>query len=237
MERSSSGPSERFAVLIPAFDAGGTVEGVVRGALRHAADILVVDDGSRDGSGEAALKGGARVVRHAENRGKGAALATGFARLLGEGAEAIVTLDADGQHDPDGIPDFIEAWRATGADLIVGSRRDAFAAMSGPRRFGNRFSTAAVRLFRGPTLPDTQCGFRLYTRRLLHAAPFRRRAYDAEVEILMRAGIGGFRVASIPIRSPEADGRSTSHYRSWLDTYRICRTVVFYSLVESRMGR
>jgi glycosyltransferase involved in cell wall biosynthesis len=194
-----------------------------------------VDDGSADGTAAQAAAAGARVLRHGRNLGKGAALATGFAHFLARGAGAVVTLDADGQHDPADLPGFVEAWRRTKADLLVGARVEGFGAMSGARRFGNRFSSAAVRLFRGPALPDTQCGFRLHSRRLLEAVRFRRRAYDAEIEILMRAGIGGFRVEALPIRVPAADGRATSHYRPWLDTYRMCRTVVFYSLVESRL--
>jgi hypothetical protein len=102
--------------------------------------------------------------------------------------------------------------------------------MSPLRRFGNRFSSAALRLFGGPDLPDTQCGLRLYSRRFLERVVFRRRAYDAEAELLMLAARHGMKVVSVPIRAPEPDGRDTSHYRPWLDTYRMCRTVVLCSL-------
>ncbi|HXI03901.1 MAG TPA: glycosyltransferase family 2 protein, partial [Candidatus Saccharimonadales bacterium] len=187
-----------------------------------------------DATGEEAAAAGARVIRHRSNMGKGAALATGFSDLLSRGAGAIVTLDADGQHDPAEIPRFLEAWRRGGADLIVGARAGALDGMSPLRRFGNRFSTRAVRFFGGPDLPDTQCGFRLYTRRFLEAVEFRRRAYDAEAEILMLARAGGFRVASVSVRCPDPDGRGTSHYRPWLDTYRMCRTVVLCSLFGGR---
>jgi glycosyltransferase involved in cell wall biosynthesis len=223
-----------IAALIPAYRAEATLGPVARQALPHVDLLLVVDDGSPDGSGAAALASGAQVVRHAANLGKGAALATGFAWLLKRGATSIVTLDADGQHDPGEIPLFVAAERETGADLVVGARLDAFAGMSGARRFGNRFSSAAVRLFRGPSLPDTQCGYRLYGRAFLEAAPIRGRSYDAEAELLMRAGIGGFRVVSIPIHVLAADGRATSHYRPWLDTLRICRAVVMSNLVETK---
>jgi len=224
------------SVLIPAFDAAKTVEGIVRGALAHCRDVIVVDDGSTDDSGDRAAAAGARVLRHPGNRGKGAALLTGFTDLLSRGADSIVTLDADGQHDPADIPRFIDAWRVTKASIVIGARLEAFAAMSGPRRFGNRFSCAAVRFFRGPSLPDTQCGFRLYDAEFLKSTPFHRRAYDAEVELLMRAGMAGRRIEPLPIRVLADDGRPTSHYRPWLDTYRMCRTVVFYSLIESRLA-
>jgi glycosyltransferase involved in cell wall biosynthesis len=223
-----------IAALIPAYRAEATLGPVARQALRHVDLLLVVDDGSPDGSGATALASGAQVVRHARNLGKGAALATGFTWLLKRGATSIVTLDADGQHDPEEIPLFVAAERETGADLVVGARIGAFAGMSGARRFGNRFSSAAVRLFRGPSLPDTQCGYRLYGRAFLEAAPIRGRSYDAEAELLMRAGIGGFRVVSIPIHVLAADGRATSHYRPWLDTLRICRAVIMSNLVETK---
>ena len=230
-------PSEPIGILIPAFGAARTIEAIVKGALAHGHDLLVVDDGSLDGSGEAAAAAGARVIRHGTNRGKGAALATGFASHLARGAAAVITLDADGQHDPGEIPRFVDRFRQDRPDLIIGARLEAFAVMSGGRRFGNRFSTAAVRFFRGPRLPDTQCGFRLYSRAFLEKTRFRRRRYDAEIELLMRAASGGHRVASLPIRTPSPDGRETSHYRPWLDTYKMCWAVVHYSLVESRSRR
>jgi glycosyltransferase involved in cell wall biosynthesis len=224
-------------VLIPAYRAGSTVGEVARAALDHARLVVVVDDGSSDNTFERAREAGALTLRHPRNLGKGAALATGFAELLRLGTEAVVTLDADGQHDPREIPMFAAAWRETAADVIVGARIEGFGSMSGGRRFGNRFSSAAVRFFRGPALPDTQCGYRLYSERFLRSIRFRRRAYDAEVELLMRAAAGGYRVMPLPIRVLAPDGRPTSHYRPWLDTYRMCRTVVFCGLVESRPAR
>jgi len=226
--------SDRIGILIPAYNAVETIGDVVRAALAHGHEVTVVDDGSQDGSGEAAGAAGARVLRHEANRGKGAALVTGFTAYLERGAAAVVTMDADGQHDPAEIPRFVERYRKDAPDVIVGARLGAFESMSGGRRFGNRFSTAAVKFFRGPELPDTQCGFRLYSRAFLEATTFRRRRYDAEIELLMRAAAGGFRVASLPIHTPSPDGRATTHYRNWLDTYRMCWAVVHFSLIESR---
>ncbi|HET9480994.1 MAG TPA: glycosyltransferase family 2 protein, partial [Candidatus Polarisedimenticolia bacterium] len=100
-----------IGVLIPAYNAEPTVGRAASGAIRHADRVLVVDDGSRDRTSAIAAGAGAEVIRHAVNRGKGAALATGFARLLGEGAEAVVTIDADLQHEPDDIPSLLETYR------------------------------------------------------------------------------------------------------------------------------
>jgi glycosyltransferase involved in cell wall biosynthesis len=230
-------PSDRAALLIPAFDAAGSVGDVVRAAAATGLEVLVVDDGSGDGTGDAAREAGARVIRHEINRGKGAALATGLSALASEGAGAVVTIDADGQHDPSEARGFVARWRAEDVDLIVGARLDGFERMCASRRFGNRFSTRAVRLFGGPDLPDTQCGYRLYSRRFIESVRFRRTAYDAEAEILMLAARHGFKVVSHPVASLEADGRSTSHYQPWLDTCRMCRTVVLCSMVTALTPR
>ncbi len=218
------------AALIPAYQAEPTV-GRVAGRARALVDrVLVVDDGSRDGTGAAAARQGAEVIRHAANRGKGAALRSGFARLLDLGAGAVVTLDADGQHDPEDIPSLVAAHQRRGADLVIGTREGAFGAMTRGRRFGNRFSCSALRFFAGLELPDSQSGFRLYAAAFLRGLPLRRDAYDAEVELLLHAARGRARIACVAVRTPAADGAPTSHFRPWLDTYRICRTVVHFSV-------
>lgn len=222
-----------IAALIPAYDAQATVGQVARGARRHLERVLVVDDGSADATAQVARETGAEIVRHPANRGKGAALRTGFTRLIAAGAEAVITMDADGQHDPDDIPRFVEAFRARGADLIVGSREAGFASMTRGRRFGNRFSCGALRFFTGLTVPDSQSGYRLYAAGFLESITLRRDAYDLEMEALLHVARGRKRLETIPVTVPAADGTPTSHFRPWLDTYRICRTVVVF--VGSRL--
>jgi glycosyltransferase involved in cell wall biosynthesis len=221
-----------IGLLIPAYNAGRTVGEAVRHAAAHVPCVLVVDDGSADDTSRRAAESGARVVAHGRNRGKGAALRTGFETLLAAGAEAVITMDADLQHDPADIPRFIERWRATGADLVLGSREAHFASMSRGRQVGNRFSCRALRFFSGLDLPDSQSGFRLYGSHFLRGLTLKRDAYDAEVEALLRAVRARRRIETIPIHMVEPDGAATSFYRPWLDTYRICRTVVFFSICE-----
>jgi len=221
-----------IAALIPAFNAGDTIGEVVIGARRHADRVMVVDDGSTDGTGSRAAAAGAELVSHQGNRGKGAALKTGFGLLVAAGAEAVITLDADLQHDPDDIPLFREAFEQRHADLIIGSRQAGFDGMSRGRRFGNRFSCGALEFFTGLELPDSQSGFRLYAADFLRNLELRRHAYDAEMEVLLRAARGRRRIENIPISSHAVDGQPTSYFRPWLDTYRICRTVVFFSVCE-----
>jgi len=224
--------SPSLGALIPAFQAERTVGPVVSGALDQLPLVLVVDDGSDDRTGVAAESAGARVVRHPANRGKGAALITGFEWMLRHGVDAVVTLDADGQHDTADIGEFLSVWDREEPDLIVGSRRQEFERMSRGRRIGNRFSCNALRFFTGLELEDSQSGFRLYAAGFLKELRLRRRSYDAEMEVLLRAVRERRRIRTIPIRAHAADGNGTSHFRPWLDTYRICRTVVAFSVCE-----
>ena len=136
--------SERVLVVIPALNANPTIGRIVTESLAAAREVLVVDDGSSDGTGAAAKAAGAMVIRHEINRGKGAALSTAFAWALERGYGAVVTLDADGQHVPAEIPRFIDCRRETGADLIIGSRRHLFAGMVRRRRMANLFSAKAI---------------------------------------------------------------------------------------------
>jgi len=216
-----------LVAVIPALNASSTIAAVVEGALRHVRRVLVVDDGSSDDTGERARRAGAEVIRHPDNRGKGAALATAFEDVLAGGPfEAVVTLDADGQHDPEDIPAFLDLFRKERPALIVGSRERDFAGMWGPRRAMNRFSSASLRVFAGVDLPDSQSGFRLYDAALLRRLRLLGRRYEAEMEALMRAAEWGLKVASVPIRLRVVDGRATSHYRPVRDTFRIVGTVL-----------
>jgi glycosyltransferase involved in cell wall biosynthesis len=219
-----------IGVVIPAFNAERTVMGAAAGALRHVACVLVVDDGSADGTAAQAARSGASVVRHESNRGKGAALATGFAWMLERGAAAVITMDADMQHEPDDLPRFVAAFEARGADLIIGSRQAEFLAMTPGRRFGNRFSSGALEFFSGLEVPDSQSGYRLYGAAFLGQLRLRRHAYDAEIEVLLEAARRRRRIEILPITVREADGTSTSHFRPWLDTCRIIRAVLWYSI-------
>ena len=216
-------------VVIPALNAEATIGPVVAAARRHVPRTIVVDDGSVDGTGEAARRAGAEVIRHVSNLGKGAALTTAFEALRAErddALQAVITLDADGQHDPDDIPAFVELHRRERPAIIVGSRQRHFAEMWGPRRAMNRFSSAALRFFTGAHLPDTQSGFRLYDAGFLEALRLSGRRYEAEMEALMQATARSLPIASVPIHLRVVDGRATSHYRPLSDTFRIIGTVL-----------
>jgi glycosyltransferase involved in cell wall biosynthesis len=216
----------KIAAAIPAYDAADSVGEVVRRTALVLGEVLVIDDGSADATAATARAAGARVVAHPENRGKGQALATAFADLFGRGFDAVVTLDADGQHLPEEIPKLLAAAEeVAGADLVIGSRDHLFAGMGRVRRTSNRWSSRLISAAAGLGLADVQSGFRLYTRRLIAATGFPEPRFEAESAVVVRAARRGFRVVAVPIRLGFADGRCTSHYRPLIDSLRIARAV------------
>jgi glycosyltransferase involved in cell wall biosynthesis len=219
--------TRRYAAAIPAFEAAKTIGDVVHGTRRLCGEVLVVDDGSSDATSARAEAAGARVVRHAHNLGKGRALRTAFVDLFDRGFDAVVTLDADGQHLPEEIPRLLEAAEAEGgADLVIGSRAHLFEAMHPVRRTSNRSSSRAISWFAGQRLEDVQSGFRYYTRRVIDRAGFPEPRFEAESAIVVRAVRLGLEVRCVRIALGEPDGRATSHYRPLVDSLRIARAVV-----------
>ena len=208
----------RFAVAIPAYEAEPTIQRVVRRTLALHPDILVVDDGSEDRTGEAARACGVRVLAHGVNQGKGRALRTAFDELFGAGYDAVVTIDVE-------ILKLLGPWR-DGADLVLGTRSHLFAAMSSVRRASNGTSSWLISHVAGAAVPDCQTGFRLYTRRLIEATGFPEPRFEAESAVIVRAARSGFRLAGVPVRLDQADGRATSHYRPVVDSLRIAGAVV-----------
>ena len=216
----------KIAVLIPALNAERTIAKVVVEARRQCEPVTVIDDGSRDATGEVARAAGAAVLRHEVNRGKGGALKTGFAWALENGFDAVVTLDADGQHLPAEIPKFIAEFSKSGADLIIGGRSHLFQQMLPRRRVANRFSAWCIAKCSGARVTDSQSGFRLYSARLLRGIKLRTDGFDMESEVIVRAGRRGFGIVTIPIDLGFVDGIATSHYKPLKDTLRIAWTVI-----------
>ena len=214
----------RIAVAIPAYDAVHTVGAVVTRALALVPDVLVIDDGSTDGTADAARAAGAEVHRVPENRGKGNALREAFAILFARGFAAVITVDADGQHVPEEIPRLLAA--APDADLVLGTRDHLFAEMSPTRRTANRLSSQAISLAAGRRISDVQTGFRLYTKALIDRTGFPEARFEAESAVVVRAVRCGLRVTTTPVRLAKADGRASSHYRPLVDSLRIAGAVV-----------
>ncbi len=216
----------KIAAIIPALNAQRTIAAVVVESRRHVEPVLVIDDGSSDATGEVAQAVGATVIRHEVNRGKGAALKTGFAWALERGFDAVITLDADGQHLASEIPAFIEAHRETRADLIIGGRAHLFEQMLPRRRMANRFSALCISIASGARITDSQSGFRLYSAQLLRSVKLRTDGFDMESEVIVRAGRRGMGIVTIPIELGFVNGIATSHYKPLKDTLRIAGTVI-----------
>jgi glycosyltransferase involved in cell wall biosynthesis len=205
---------------------------VVEGARAHV-PVLVVDDGSSDDTAARAEAAGARVLRQSPNRGKGAALRAGFAAALADGADAVITLDGDGQHDPAEIPAFAAALdRRTAAglptELIVGKRD--FSHMPPTRRLANYLGTAALSGALGQWIDDNQSGYRLVGRRLMRATlDSTEHGFGFEVEMIAICLREGWPIDWVPIRTIYGDERShikpMRHLREFIEVTGRARAI------------
>lgn len=216
---------ERYLVLIPAYNAERSVGGVVAEAKKVMDDVVVIDDGSRDRTGDVARDAGAHVLVHPHNRGKGAALKTGFKYACDNGYDGVITIDADGQHLPHEIPKFIDCREETGADLIIGGRAHLFGQMLARRRFANQLSAMCIAKASKTGITDSQSGYRFYSANLLRNVKLHTDGFDMESEVIVRAGCGGFKVVTTPIDLGFVNGVSTSHFKPLADTLKIAWTV------------
>jgi glycosyltransferase involved in cell wall biosynthesis len=224
-ERRGEAP---IVALIPALDEGPRIAGVVLAAAAHL-PVVVVDDGSTDDTAARAEAAGATVVRQRPNQGKGAALRAGFRHAIASGCEAVVTLDADGQHDPAEIPRFLEAHARTGADLVIG-RRD-FRRMPPVRRLANDLGGVAFSWAVGRPIPDNQSGYRLIGRRLMDdLLASRETGFEFEVEMITTCIRAGGRLEWVPIRTIYAGEpshvRPLAHLRHFVRIVRVARRTV-----------
>ncbi|MGH7520357.1 MAG: glycosyltransferase family 2 protein [Gemmatimonadales bacterium] len=211
----------QVAVVIPAFQAAKTIGDVVAGtqAAVPGAQIIVVDDGSDDGTGQEGRGRGATVLTHPRNRGKGVALRIGIARACADGAAVIVTLDADGQHPPAEIPRLLGPITDGRADLVLGAR-DRTGTMPVGRRFTNWLSASLASRIGGQPVSDAQTGFRAFTRAVAEQVQPIGDRYEYEASFLLDALRAGYRIASVEV--PTIYG-SPSHFRYLGDTWRMAR--------------
>lgn len=210
--------------VIPAYNPGEAIARVLHDVGRYISNdhILVVDDGSTDGLAQRLKQARVRVIRHPHNRGKGAALRTAFEYIKNQtSARAAVALDADGQHNPNEIPRFLQAFRERQADLIIGCRAFDPRIMPLPRIASNRITSALLSLKLGQNIKDSQCGFRLYSRRVIDVIKLDTAGYETESEILIKACRGGLRLEFVPVSTVYAGEKS--HIRGLRDISRFVK--------------
>jgi len=201
MDGQSPNRNQPILALIPAYNEAVHIGAVVQSALSHL-PVLVVDDGSKDDSAARAQAAGARVLRQTPNQGKGAALLAGFQLALDEGYLAVLTLDADGQHDPAEIPTFLQAFHKRKPDLCIGQRD--FKKMPLLRRLSNTLGTWIFSAAIGHPIADNQSGYRLLSRRMVAAMLEERsceQGFEFEVEMIVLCVLNGFGLDWVPIRT------------------------------------
>lgn len=216
-----------ICLLIPAYNEERTIGQVVSKARKIIESVVVVDDGSRDATAQIARDSGALVLEHPANRGKGAALCTGFQYALARRYDAVITMDSDGQHDVDDITGFLKAFNEIGSGIIIGSRMQDISTMPAVRKCTNKLTSFVGSLLAHQKLEDSQSGFRLISSDVLRAVELQTSGYEMESELLIKASKAGFRITSVPIKT--IYGQEVSKINPVVDTGRFLR-LLFRSL-------
>ncbi len=215
-----------FGAVVPALNEAERINRVLHGLKSYLPkkNIVIVDDGSTDETAAIALEEGVQVISHARTMGKGASLRTGFGRILEcPGIEALLTLDADGQHDPGEIGSFVEIYRQMGADIVIGSRMADTSGMPVIRKMTNRITSLIISARAGCRIDDTQSGYRLIRCGLLRRITLITSHFETESELLIKAASSGARIVSVPIKTIYAGERSK--IRPFNDTGRFISIV------------
>lgn len=214
--------AESLACIVPALDAAATVGSVLDGlrAALPGALLIGVDDGSSDATGDIMQRRCDHVAVHAANRGKGAALRTGFDAALAAGVDCVLTIDADGQHEAASAPALVA--RLLDSDIVIGARNRAPGTMPFGRRLTNGMSAAAVSHCTGQRVPDSQSGFRAIRAEVVRAVRPAGDRYEYETAFLILAARAGYRIASVPVATLYG---APSHFRPFADAARVIGTI------------
>lgn len=217
-----------ICVLIPAYNADRTIGNLIDEIKKYPVDIIVVEDGSTDRTYQIVKDKRIIVLRHSRRKGKGDALKTGFKYAEKFKYKAVITLDADGQHNPYEIPEFISSFETSG-NMQIGSRMHQADLIPHSRAMAIKVANFFISYAAGQYIDDTQCGYRLYPISLVQQINLRTKGYTCETEFLIKAGAYGHKLQSIPIKAiyPDKNGYS-SHFRPFRDIYQISMYVTLY---------
>ena len=215
----------RICVVIPVYNNGSAIRPVAEKTLHHLSDLLILDDGSTDADLKALLADLPLVYcRREPNRGKGAALRLALRLLADSGFDYMLTLDADGQHDPEDIPSFAKLAETAGNLLVIGCRDFTGQPVPPGSRLGRKFSNLLLKLECGISTADSQSGFRMYPVRMLADLPFRCSRFDWETEVLAMAAQAGADIRDLPVKVHYPPARERiSHFRPVPELTRLMR--------------
>lgn len=217
-------------IVIPAYNEEKTIGDVVRRALLVCPNVVVVDDGSTDGTRRAGKEAGAYVIRHSINRGVGAAWGTGFAHALKNGAQVIITMDADGQHNPQHINNLIHPIKAQEADIVIGAR-DFSKGAPITRVLPNRIANLTTRVLFGVKTADSQSGFRVFSKYALEQMDLQTNHFEVCTEMFGEAKRLGLKLKEVPIESIYTN-YSLSKGQSFINGLKTLRALIFHKLLK-----
>lgn len=220
--------NDEVLVIIPCCNEAAKIAAVVEEVLSMGFKVLVVDDGSEDATAERARAAGAEVISHAENRGKGAALDTGYRHAREIGCKVLVTMDGDGQHLPSDIPNFIEAYNRTKIPVIIGNRLLDEEKMPIARKWTNHYMSWLLSRQMGQYVPDTQCGFRLFRCDVVPYVTTLTVRFEAESEILLHVASRGIQMGWVRVSTVYGQ-TNESGIKPVRDTIRFFRMFFKYS--------
>ncbi len=229
----AEGGEPRYAVVIPAYNESATIGDVAARAARQVELVVVVDDGSTDGTAAALAGRPVALLRNDRNLGKGASLWRGMRHALDLGVAGVVTLDGDGQHAPEEIPRLLAEAHAHPGEIIVGARVFGREAAPRARYLANRFADFWIGWAAGQPLADSQSGFRVYPAALLRQVEVKHgpaRGFVFESELLIAAARHGFGSRAVPISALYPTAARPSHFHPVLDIVRITRMVAWQLL-------
>lgn len=212
----------RTCALIPAFNEASYIANVVKGTQPHVEKVVVIDDGSGDGTAQVARAAGATCLRSDTNCGKASALRTGIAFACAQDFTHVITLDGDGQHLPEDIPELLRVAEETGADLVIGARSFDRARMPRARYYSNTIGSRLASALVGCEIRDSQSGFRLFRLNKLRETKLRSRCYELEMEVLIKMARSGCTIAHASVHMVYDDGQARSKMKPVRDTVSIC---------------